>query len=133
MVQRNQDVDQVVWNVQQNNCVGHYNIASEVEHILVQNGLNVGLHMHNFISLLSKYVRQTELPRGWKVPKFTKFVGDSSESTVGHVARYQTEIGDIDVIPQNLSYFFYIFIWLLTLNSSAYSCHIHSCTIAFLN
>ncbi|MCH79898.1 hypothetical protein A2U01_0000659 [Trifolium medium] len=29
----------------------------------------------------------TELPRGWKIPKFTKFTGDTSESTVEHIAR----------------------------------------------
>ncbi|XP_050915880.1 uncharacterized protein LOC127130974 [Lathyrus oleraceus] len=35
------------------------------------------------------------MPRGWKVPKFTKFAGDTEESTIEHVARYQTEAGDI--------------------------------------
>jgi len=38
---------------------------------------------------------QTELPRGWKIPKFTKFIGDTSESTVEHIAHYLTEAGDI--------------------------------------
>ncbi|XP_050918665.1 uncharacterized protein LOC127136112 [Lathyrus oleraceus] len=38
---------------------------------------------------------QIELPRGWKVPKFIKFAGDTKESTVEHVARYQTDDGDI--------------------------------------
>ena len=47
------------------------------------------------MSTLPEYVLQTELPRGWKVPKFTKFVGDTSESIVEQVARYLTEIGDI--------------------------------------
>ncbi|PNX60740.1 hypothetical protein L195_g052085, partial [Trifolium pratense] len=31
-------------------------------------------------------VQVTELPRGWKIPKFTKFAGDTTESTVEHVA-----------------------------------------------
>src|ERR1051325_4209982 len=37
----------------------------------------------------------TDLPRGYKVPKFTKFAGDTNESTVEHIARYLTEVGDI--------------------------------------
>ncbi|XP_050888830.1 uncharacterized protein LOC127093990 [Lathyrus oleraceus] len=44
---------------------------------------------------IANFILQTELPRGWKVLKFTKFVGDIEESTVEHVARYQTEAGDI--------------------------------------
>lgn len=51
--------------------------------------------MPNFISPLTEYALQTELPRGWKFPKFTKFVGDTSESSVKRIARYQTEAGDI--------------------------------------
>lgn len=55
----------------------------------------MGLYRPNFISPLSDYVRQTELPRGWKVPKFTKFASNTSESTVEYVSRYQTEVSDI--------------------------------------
>ncbi|KAK2410036.1 hypothetical protein QL285_045428 [Trifolium repens] len=51
--------------------------------------------MPHFVSALSEYVLQTELPRGWKIPKFTKFAGDTSESTVEHIARYLTEAGDL--------------------------------------
>ncbi|XP_027343100.1 uncharacterized protein LOC113855668 [Abrus precatorius] len=40
-------------------------------------------------------LEQAELPRGWKVPKFTKFAGDSGESTVEHIARYSIECGDL--------------------------------------
>ena len=41
------------------------------------------------------YIQQTELPRGCKVPKFTKFAGDANESTIEHIARYETEADDI--------------------------------------
>jgi len=44
---------------------------------------------------LSDYVLAEELPNGWKIPKFTKFGGETNESTVEHVARYLTETGDI--------------------------------------
>jgi len=40
-------------------------------------------------------VLQSELPRGYKIPKFTKFAGDTSESTVEHILRYLTEAGDL--------------------------------------
>jgi len=36
-----------------------------------------------------------ELPRGWKILKFTKFGGETRESIVKHIARYLTEAGDI--------------------------------------
>lgn len=43
------------------------------------------------MSPLSEYVLQTKLPRGWKVPKFNKFTGDTNESTIEHIARYLNE------------------------------------------
>ncbi|KAK2415615.1 hypothetical protein QL285_038080 [Trifolium repens] len=95
LVNRNQNADDVVRNVQNNNFAGQNNIANLVETILAQNGLNIGMHRPHFVSALSEYVLQTELPRGWKIPKFTKFAGDTSESTVEHIARYLTEVGDL--------------------------------------
>ena len=44
---------------------------------------------------MSELVLQSELPRGYKIPKFTKFVGDTTESTVEHITRYLTEAGNI--------------------------------------
>lgn len=96
LVHRNHDVDHVLQNVQQNKFGGQNNIGNMVEQTLAQNGLNVGLHRPNFTSLLLEYIRTTKLPRGWIVPKFTKFAGDTSESTVKHLARYQTEAGDME-------------------------------------
>lgn len=66
-----------------------------VEQILAQNGLNAGLHKPNHVSPLSEYVWQTEFPRGWKVPKFIMFYGDTNESTIKLVARYQTKTDEI--------------------------------------
>lgn len=59
------------------------------------NGVNIGLRRPNYTSHLSGYVLQTELPKGWKVPKFTKFFGDTSKSTIEHIVRYFTEARDI--------------------------------------
>ncbi|PNY06107.1 hypothetical protein L195_g002569 [Trifolium pratense] len=95
LVNRNQDADEIVRNVQNNNFAGHNNLTNLVETILTQNGLNLGCRRPNFVSALSEYVLQTELPRGWKVPKYTKFAGDTSESTVEHIARFLAESGNL--------------------------------------
>jgi len=62
---------------------------------MAQNGLNIGLHRPNYVSPLSELVLQYELPKGYKIPKFTKFAGDTSESTIEHIAQYLTEAGDL--------------------------------------
>jgi len=95
LVDRNDNADEVVRNVQQQNIGAHNNIANLVEKIMAQNGLNIGLHRPNFVSPLSELVLQSELPKGYKIPEFTKFAGDTSESTVEHIARYLTEAGDL--------------------------------------
>ncbi|WJX27583.1 hypothetical protein P8452_16390 [Trifolium repens] len=96
MVRKNQDPDDVVRNVQNNNnFAAPNNLATLVETILNQNGLNTGTRRPNFVSALSEYVLQTELPRGWKVPKYTKFAGDTNESMVEHIARYLAESGNL--------------------------------------
>jgi len=66
-----------------------------VEALLAQNGFNMRLHRPNFVSALSEYVLETDLPRNTKIPKFTKFVGETNESTVEHIARYLMEAGDM--------------------------------------
>jgi len=56
LVDRNNDVDEVVRNVQQQNIGAHNNIANLVENIMAENGLNIGLHRPNFVSPLSELV-----------------------------------------------------------------------------
>ena len=81
----------MVRRAQQNNFGGQNYIVNLFEQILVQNGLNVGMCRPNFVSPFDEYIMQTELPRGWKVPKFTKFAGEPNESTAEHIARYELE------------------------------------------
>jgi len=95
LVDRNNNVDEVVRNIQQQNIGVHNNIVNLVENIMAQNGLNIGLHRPNSVSLLSELVLQSKLPRGYKIPKFTKFARDTGESIVEHIARYLTEAGDL--------------------------------------
>jgi hypothetical protein len=63
VINRHQDADQVVMQTRRNNYEGHNNIANVVEALLAQNGFNMGLHRPNFLSALSEYVLETELPR----------------------------------------------------------------------
>ena len=95
LVDRNNNADEVVRNVQKQNIGVPNNIVNLVENIMAQNGLNIGLHRPNFVSPLSELVLQSELPRGCKIPKFTKFAGETTESTVEHITRYLTEAGDL--------------------------------------
>ena len=95
LIDRNDNADEVDRNVQQKNIRPDNNIANLVKNIMSQNGLNIGFHRTNFVSPSSELVLQSELPRVYKIPKFTKFAGDSSESTVEHIARYLTEVGDL--------------------------------------
>jgi hypothetical protein len=95
LVDRNDNADEVVRNVQQQSIGAHNNIANLVENIMAQNGLNISLHRPNFVSPLSELVLKSEPPRGYKIPKFTKFAGDTSESTVEHITRYVREAGDL--------------------------------------
>ncbi|XP_050908838.1 uncharacterized protein LOC127122568 [Lathyrus oleraceus] len=94
MVNRDQDADKVIHRVRQENMMEN-NLTTMIERIMAQNGLNTGLRRPNYTSPLSEYVLQTELPRGCKIPKFTKLSGDTSESTIEHIARYMTEAGDL--------------------------------------
>ena len=81
--------------IRYNNLPAENNLAAMVEMIMAQNGVNVGLQRPSYASPLSEYILQEELPPRWKVPKFTKFSGDTSESTIEHVARYLIEAGEI--------------------------------------
>ncbi|XP_050897532.1 uncharacterized protein LOC127104388 [Lathyrus oleraceus] len=94
MVNRDQDADEVIHRARQENMMEN-NITTMIERIMAQNGLNTGLRRLNYTSPLSEYALQIELPRGCKIPKFTKFSGDTSESTIEHIARYMTEAGDL--------------------------------------
>ncbi|WP_338309919.1 hypothetical protein, partial [Bradyrhizobium sp. TM233] len=88
--------------IRRQNPEGQQNVAAVVEQLLNQHGFNVGFaNRPHFISAFTEEVLEAELPRGWKVPKFTKFSGDSGESNVEHVARYQIEAGDL-AINENL-------------------------------
>nr|KYP40071.1 Mitogen-activated protein kinase kinase kinase [Cajanus cajan] len=72
------------------------NLDQMVERILNRHGFDVGRNERPyFVSAFPDYITQVELPRGIKVPKFSKFAGELTESTVEHIARYGVECGDL--------------------------------------
>ncbi|XP_050897061.1 uncharacterized protein LOC127103864 [Lathyrus oleraceus] len=62
---------------------------------MARNGMSATLQKPLYASPLAEFILQTEAPRGMKVPKYTKFGGESGESTIEHIARYLTESGDL--------------------------------------
>ncbi|XP_057444501.1 uncharacterized protein LOC130736728 [Lotus japonicus] len=122
MVNRNEHADGVLERIQHQNAGGQQNVAAVVEQLLNQHGFNVDFaNRPHFVSAFTEEVLEAELPRGWKVLKFTKLSGDSWESTVEHVARYQIEAGDL-AINENLKMKYFpssltknVFTWFTTL------------------
>ncbi|XP_058725924.1 uncharacterized protein LOC131597234 [Vicia villosa] len=66
-----------------------------IERIMSINGMNALLQRPTYSSLLAEYIVQTENPISWIIPKYTKFGGETGESTFEHIARYLTESGDM--------------------------------------
>ncbi|XP_050908418.1 uncharacterized protein LOC127122054 [Lathyrus oleraceus] len=95
MVNRNQNVDDIIRQVRHDDVAADNNLTAIVERIMVRNGVNFGLRRPNYTSPLAEYVLQTDAPLRTKIPKFTKFIGDTTESIVEHMARYIFEAGDM--------------------------------------
>ncbi|XP_050895158.1 uncharacterized protein LOC127101751 [Lathyrus oleraceus] len=63
--------------------------------IMARNGMGATLQRPLYASPLAEFILQAEAPRGTKVPKYTKFGGESGESTIEHVAKYLIESGGL--------------------------------------
>ena len=88
---------------------------------MARNVLDTILQRPTYSSALSEYILHAELPKGWKIPKYTKFGGESGKSVVEHIARYLTELGNM-AINENLRVHFFLssltkaaFTWFTTL------------------
>jgi hypothetical protein len=95
LVNRHQDADQIVDQHRQEDLAVENNLTTIVERIMARNGMGATLQRPLYASQLAEFILQAEAPRGMKVPKYTKFGGESRESTIEHVARYLTESGDL--------------------------------------
>ncbi|XP_050877470.1 uncharacterized protein LOC127081237 [Lathyrus oleraceus] len=95
LVNRHQDADQIVDQHWQEDLAVENNLTTIIEKIMARNGMSATLQRPLYASPLAEFVLQTEAPRGMKVPKYTKFGGESGESIIKHIARYLTESGDL--------------------------------------
>ncbi|XP_050888952.1 uncharacterized protein LOC127094133 [Lathyrus oleraceus] len=95
MANRHQDADQIVDQHRQEDLAVENNLTTIVERIMARNGMGATLQRPLYVTPLAEFVLQAEAPRGMKVPKYTKFGGESGESIIEHVARYLTESGDL--------------------------------------
>ncbi|XP_050897866.1 uncharacterized protein LOC127104740 [Lathyrus oleraceus] len=95
MVNRHQDADQIVDQHRQEDLAVENNLTTIVERIMARNDMGATLQRPLYAFPLAEFILQAEAPRGMEVPKYTKFGGESGESTIEHVARYLTESGDL--------------------------------------
>ncbi|XP_068319682.1 uncharacterized protein [Pyrus communis] len=58
--------------------------------------LKKGLKFLKFIHLYLAYVEKFEYPKGFKIPDFSLFVGESSLSSLEHIARFTAQCGDVN-------------------------------------
>ena len=114
LVNRNQNADEVLANMQQNQMLQGQNGPNRglgleaiknsqsnqmIEHALNNHGFEVGnAQPPYFVSVFLYYILQSELPRGYKVPKFLKFAGELEESIVEHVVYFQIACGDLAIV-----------------------------------
>ena len=73
-------------------------IDQMIEQALNRHGFKVGYaHQPYFVFVFPDYVLQSELPRGYKIPKFSKFTKKLRESTIEHATQYQIECGELAI------------------------------------
>lgn len=75
MENRHQNVDELVQQIRCDNMAAANNLAAMVERIMARNGVDVGLHRLNYMSLLFEYILQEELPLGEKFLNSPSFLG----------------------------------------------------------
>ncbi|XP_050918332.1 uncharacterized protein LOC127135734 [Lathyrus oleraceus] len=66
------------------------------------NGMSATLQRPLYASPLAEFVLQTEAHRGMKVPKYTKFGGESGESIIEHIARYDAFTWFTSLAPNSI-------------------------------
>ncbi|XP_050890253.1 uncharacterized protein LOC127095628 [Lathyrus oleraceus] len=77
LVNRHQDADQIIDKHRQEDLAVENNLTTIVERIMARNGMSATLQRPLYASPLAEFILQTEAPRGMKVPKYTKFGGES--------------------------------------------------------
>ena len=62
---------------------------------MIDSALKKGPKFPKFIHPYPAYVEQFEYPKGFKIPDFSLFAGESSLSSLEHVARFTAQCGDV--------------------------------------
>ncbi|KAM2956893.1 hypothetical protein FF2_023966 [Malus domestica] len=63
---------------------------------MIDSTMKKGPKFPKFIHPYPAYVEQVEYPRGFKIPDFSLFAGESSLSSLEHVARFTAQCGDVN-------------------------------------
>ncbi|KAM1543566.1 hypothetical protein ACFX1Z_013207 [Malus domestica] len=62
----------------------------------IDSAMKKGPKFPKFIHLYPAYVEKFEYPKGFKIPNFSIFAGESSLSSLEHVARFTAQCGDVN-------------------------------------
>ncbi|KAM2346948.1 hypothetical protein ACFXTH_010623 [Malus domestica] len=82
---------------------------------MIDSTMKKGLKFPKFIHPYQAYVEQFEYPRGFKISDFSIFAGESSLSSLEHVARFTAQCGDVN------SDFHKLLLFNFSLTGSAFS------------
>ncbi|KAM2825873.1 hypothetical protein COP1_035605 [Malus domestica] len=90
---------------------------------MIYSAMKKGLKFSKFIHPYSAYVEKFEYPKGFKIPDFSLFAGESSLSSLEHVARFTAQCGDVNSDFHKLRLFNFLltglaFAWYINLPSN---------------
>ena len=63
---------------------------------MIDSALKKGPKFPKFIHPYLEFVEHFEYPKGFKIPDFSLFAGESSLSSLEHVARFTAQCGDVN-------------------------------------
>ncbi|KAM2131052.1 hypothetical protein ACFX1Q_012620 [Malus domestica] len=86
---------------------------------MIDSTMKKGPKFLKFIHLYPAYVEQFKYPRGFKIPDFSLFAGESSLSSLEHVARFTVQCGDVN------SNFYKLRLFNFSLTDSAFAWYIN--------
>ncbi|XP_068344143.1 uncharacterized protein [Pyrus communis] len=86
---------------------------------MIDSALKKGPKFPKFIHPYPAYVERFEYPRGFKIPDFILFAGESSLSSLEHVARFTAQCGDVN------SDFYKLRLFNFSLTGSAFAWYIN--------
>ncbi|KAM0966826.1 uncharacterized protein LOC126609222 [Malus sylvestris] len=91
---------------------------------MIDSALKKGLKFPKFIHPYPTYVEKFEYPKGFKIPDFSLFAGESSLSSLEHVAQFIAQCGDVNSDFYKLRLFNFLltgstFAWYINLSPNS--------------